>query len=933
MNDTFHWKLDGLDKQRFEAYTKILNLRYGGQASDPTTFDPDDQEPDTIDPPGDGDSVAGQQLTHFGEDKLKRAILDRLSEVLSSKRGGHQVAAALMTEIAGTIEITVAKNGGMKQKDKVFTERLEQILRKIAVHEDCDASNGHEDLWDLLIDQYMTRINEYILDLRQAFSQIQIDRMKQPLPETKGGLMEHIDTLSYTLHHNATDIKGIILGAYEARKLYSVPEFEAITPKRSQVGRKIGETIHLLGRLRGAFWTLIRAAERIEGFNKLHIRCVELQSLTEMASSNKKKLATRAWTVGQAFKSLGLQFTNEQTRSLMSSEEGKVHINTRDKLVSRFDKLKAPDDEIHAEVQLVLDLARRAPSFDRAFKYIGCSKRSCLLCTAFISTVGSFTSRGCHGKVYGLWTVPELNGLHVDAVESIYSAVKKLEGKMSRILLKNQDRPIAHAKESTVGGSSIATTVPAIYDRHIAALIANRLRVDRERARLGVSIERPISPQHDVPPDEQSFHSRTTERPETQGECAICTELTERHCSSCGRDWYCSSYCQEQMGVHHLFKCNSRPITTADYLYENCIADDYPDDPDVLEDFGFNRCKTHYEKTNLLGVYIGLFKFLDVQPDEVDVWRRENSLLKNITRLYEEIPEVARGGYFPWLLRNPHVLSQDKPTGTGEIFGTASLEVIIEAARPYLNDEDRKKAVEQLEPSPKRYCFFFFAMALDCSHPPPIGDGHDFWYNFGFPACIVGSMFDLSPADIRHAEGRLGAFYSRLFCGHKPERDRASDLGIPYEGPPDPPTCSFDEFWKAWNLSILPVIFDKYGHGDMVDQRWPHLRKYLYCRPQEHPLVWRLCHYIAIDDVNAVDSVSEIKGAAEAYGIHSYFNARDRLMMYEFYRRLLGVADPLLLDDACQTGKLLQFSQGHLGRDMDSQIRSILARLDVSKRI
>lgn len=132
MSHTFHWGLDGLDKSRFEAYTKILSLRNSGQADDAITFDAYEVGPDMIEPAKDDDSITGQPLTNFDNDKLKRAFLDRLSEILSHTRGGYQVAAALMIENLGVPEIVVAKNSGLKQTDKDFIIALEKVLVRMA---------------------------------------------------------------------------------------------------------------------------------------------------------------------------------------------------------------------------------------------------------------------------------------------------------------------------------------------------------------------------------------------------------------------------------------------------------------------------------------------------------------------------------------------------------------------------------------------------------------------------------------------------------------------------------------------------------------------------------------------------------------------------------------------------------------------------------
>lgn len=132
MTETFHWEHKGLDRCRFEAYTKLLRLRHGGQASDPVSFASSTEGIEEDEPSDDVDSVKGQPLAIFDDEKLKRAFLDRLSELMSPAKGGHQVAATLMIQSQNRAEITVARNCGFKENDKTFLKQLQCILVNIS---------------------------------------------------------------------------------------------------------------------------------------------------------------------------------------------------------------------------------------------------------------------------------------------------------------------------------------------------------------------------------------------------------------------------------------------------------------------------------------------------------------------------------------------------------------------------------------------------------------------------------------------------------------------------------------------------------------------------------------------------------------------------------------------------------------------------------
>ncbi|KAI1475124.1 hypothetical protein F4774DRAFT_421764 [Daldinia eschscholtzii] len=476
MSPTFHWGLDGLDKPRLEAYIKLLSLRNGGQIDDAVIFDPCEAGSDVIESAEDGDSATGQPLTNFNNDRLKRAFLDRLSEILSQTRGGYHVAAALMVENTEAPEITVAKNSGLKQTDKDFITALEKLLGRIAG--DSISHRDTSELWELLLNQYYPRIKGYISDLQNSLTQEQVQLMKHSDSETTSRLVMQIEALSQALNRVPHDISSIILEAYQIRVLNTIPAFECIKPERPSVGRRIGELVHLLGRPHVAFLTFVRSAERMEGFNKLRIRWVDLSSLVKKAPHANRQPAIPPWTVGQAFKALGIKFTDAEAKALMSSGADKSSTWTRDKLVNRFSKLKATENDIHAEVQLVLDYTKRYAQPDSAFKYMGCSKRSCLLCYRFMSTVG-FSCRGCHGKVYELWTIPESHGISDSSLELISGAIKKLQSQVAKSLL-HDIKPRPHVKESTIGGSSIATALPHTNNQHLATLIRDHLQMNRE---------------------------------------------------------------------------------------------------------------------------------------------------------------------------------------------------------------------------------------------------------------------------------------------------------------------------------------------------------------------------------------------------------------------------------------------------------------------
>lgn len=119
----------------------------------------------------------------------------------------------------------------------------------------------------------------------------------------------------------------------------------------------------------------------------------------------------------------------------------------------------------------------------------------------------------------------------------------------------------------------------------------------------------------DVPLDESEPIS-TGIMTATAGECNICEKETSRKCSKCQLSWFCSETCQSRMGVHHRLTCSSGEITSADRLELDCYWDLIPDDPQVRQDYGFDRC-SRSDQSSLGGLYQGLFTVLNVKASEM----------------------------------------------------------------------------------------------------------------------------------------------------------------------------------------------------------------------------------------------------------------------------------------------------------------------------
>lgn len=127
------WETQGLDKSRFEAYAKLLRLRNGGQIEEASDFSERPDEPTDIEESESTDSVDAKTLPWSDDNKLKRAFLDRLSELVANQKGGYHVSSALMIEWPDRVDVLVAKNSRLEEGDPML-KNIALSLQVISRH-------------------------------------------------------------------------------------------------------------------------------------------------------------------------------------------------------------------------------------------------------------------------------------------------------------------------------------------------------------------------------------------------------------------------------------------------------------------------------------------------------------------------------------------------------------------------------------------------------------------------------------------------------------------------------------------------------------------------------------------------------------------------------------------------------------------------------
>jgi hypothetical protein len=337
-----------------------------------------------------------------------------------------------------------------------------------------------------------------------------------------------------------------------------------------------------------------------------------------------------------------------------------------------------------------------------------------------------------------------------------------------------------------------------------------------------------------------------------------------------------------------------RALTPGDYLYQDCIDDRMPDDPDVLEIFGFQNLPSYHDRTKLLGLYQGLTKYLKVTAEELNLWQQEKSLITNIIRVHSEAPSFRGGIYFPWFLQHTHIMEDQRDPNDIK----AHMH-FIEEAQTFLEPDDQKKHWRELQPRAKQYSFEILWMALMGMRPRPV---QETWLKFGFCAC----RNELQ-------ENKLGAIYTSLLT------DQQKGCLVPQHLRSKP--CTFTEFWQAYESGgLVKLMEDKIKNRFADIGELPLVREYLSHPPSNMNLsVWGLKQFLEINDYTIYPPIEPVK---VDYGFLNCQGFEEICALAEIYKRLLRAANPLELHEACIENRL--FELAHKYHSMDEDHRRLM---------
>lgn len=137
---------------------------------------------------------------------------------------------------------------------------------------------------------------------------------------------------------------------------------------------------------------------------------------------------------------------------------------------------------------MILYLSKGRQTFDGLFQYFGCSKYSCFMCWHFLQAHSKIGNRGCHGRLFKPWSIPEVSGMTPGSWEKISNALIQLQRRLKKELKAEIKKEISQEKTSVVGGSSILTNHDPSGARRKADI--ERVRIKAEQNRVAEAFKR-----------------------------------------------------------------------------------------------------------------------------------------------------------------------------------------------------------------------------------------------------------------------------------------------------------------------------------------------------------------------------------------------------------------------------------------------------------
>lgn len=507
------WLQPGLNQNQFVALTNLLSLRNSGQVESTSLYEePDpDERIDNGDDSNSIDTTVGQQLSSSGNDRLKRQFLDDVAEFAAKEHGARFVACTAMIEREDEVKILITRNTPFEPSDFEFFDKFSNLVSSWSSHQHTppatetrswivewsnyfrDIFSANDDkrslsvpsvedtVWPEMLKYYANRIKStYIPKLRRTFRTCPTILLSFDDTHMQDSLakIESLRRLVFSIndmdHSHLDTLNRLVLEANQVRKSTHAKAILVESALATSETRRLWEGIYFLGRLRGAFERMVKVLETFPSFEKIRFIPLPKANLTIQPFNNPLGLEK---TLGL----LGLNMTVTNIKGVLGPSW------TIKGAKRKFIDVLGQQPHVHAEVQILLHLCSTSGWDANTYNYIGCSKRSCFMCWNLLRSHRRYTTRGCHGRLYSRWTVPELTDIAKDQAEVLGMALVEVQNALKE-KLGSEIQYHSLQKTSVIGGSSVV-------EDHSVSIATRSLEISqRENAltqqRVAFSFER-----------------------------------------------------------------------------------------------------------------------------------------------------------------------------------------------------------------------------------------------------------------------------------------------------------------------------------------------------------------------------------------------------------------------------------------------------------
>ncbi|KAJ3846175.1 hypothetical protein EV368DRAFT_6477, partial [Lentinula lateritia] len=394
----------------FNALITLLSLRNGRQ------LEPELDSPSIGDhSPTMGFSNAIRQRPNLRSksssrsNALKERFLDRLAEVISNRKDVKYVTCTVMMEYKDWVVVYASRNDGFDEKDRIFCDKFSAEMNKFLVGKHTVDEPGAS-LWTLLLEYYLPRLNHYNKELlaltltTRALRQISSSVNDKDLKELLDSFFAVVGQPSSTLKFHSL--------CRLAFRLHATPLAQRLIQDHfGNSGTRLWRLIGFFARLQRAHRTFLEIAQILPT-----VKIVLISKGDEVKPSNCALLS--------------LSSTLRLIHQPLNSATVKRYISrayTVADAQQMFDHRQSKSLHVHAELQIIRYLLQAHIPIDEIVQYMGCSKRSCFMCKTFLLIFSGLGTRGCHGKLYNQWSIPEIQGIEEDTKETLERAVIRIQ--------------------------------------------------------------------------------------------------------------------------------------------------------------------------------------------------------------------------------------------------------------------------------------------------------------------------------------------------------------------------------------------------------------------------------------------------------------------------------------------------------------------------